>query len=348
MFTPAPQGIDESPTELSDPQKGSLMTDINMQKTALVTGATSGLGFEAAAQLAEAGYVSVTITGRSEAKAEEARSALVSRTGKSVFTTLALDLNKPKSVEAAAEELVRGENKVDFLLLNAGIVSGKELLRTDEGIEITSASSLVGHHQLTMRMLESDLLSAHARIVIAGSEAARGDVPMFKPSDLQQLAADHYDEDLADAAEALLRYDAPIKYSSGTAYANAKLFVAYWSAALAQKLPTGMTVNAVSPGSAPDTNADRNAPFLMKRFLVPFFKLVPGKSAPVSVAAFRFIEAAEYPEQVTGQFFASAPKKMIGELHRVDLAHISDQDNQKAAWEALVRISGGIDYPIAA
>lgn len=324
------------------------MTDNNTHKTALVTGATSGLGFEAAAQLAESGYAAVTITGRSEHKAEEARSRLVARTGQDVFETLALDLNAPQSVGNAAEELVRRGRKVDFLLLNAGMVSGSDLVRTDEGIEITSASSLVGHHQLTMQMLESDLLGDNARIVIAGSEAARGDVPTFNPTELPGFAAKHYDGDMAAAAEALIRYDAPIKYSPATAYANAKLFVAYWSAELARKLPSGMTVNAVSPGSAPDTNADRNATFFMKNVLVRFFKLMPGMSAPVSVAAGRFLEVAEFPELVTGEFFASAPKKMTGELHKVDLPHVNDRSSQAATWDAIVRVSGGIDYPVAA
>lgn len=324
------------------------MTDNHTQKTAIVTGATSGLGFEAAAQLAEAGYRSVTITGRTEAKAEDARAQLVARTGNDVFATLVLDLNRPKSVEAAVEELTRRGQETDLLLLNAGMVSGNDLVRTDEGIEITSSSSLVGHHQLTMGMLENGLLSGGARIVIAGSEAARGDVPMFKPTDIHELAGNEYGGDLTAAVEGLMRYDAPIKYTPGTAYANAKLFVAFWSADLAAKLPTGMTVNTVSPGSAPDTNASRNAPLLMKRVLIPFFKLVPGKSAPVSEAASRFVAASEFSDDVNGEFFASAPKKMTGALHRVDLAHVNDRDSQAATWQALVRVSGDVDYPIAA
>jgi hypothetical protein len=109
-----------------------------------------------------------------------------------------------------------------------------------------------------------------------------------------------------------------------------------------------MTVNAVSPGSAPGTNADRNAPFFLKRIMVPIFKLVPGMSAPVSVAAARYLEAADYPEQVTGQFFASAPKKMTGPLHKVELPYVHDQASQRATWEALVAAAGGIDYPVAA
>lgn len=324
------------------------MTDINSQKTALVTGATSGLGFEAAAQLAEAGYERITITGRSTDRAETARAELVARTGRDVFDTLALDLGTPKSVQAAAEELVRRGGKIDFLLLNAGMVGRNDLVKTDEGIEITHASSLVGHHQLTMHMLEDDLLCKHARIVIAGSEAARGDVPTFNPIDLAEFAAEHHADDRVAAADSVMRGAPHVKYKPSNTYANAKLFVAYWAAELARKLPTGMTVNAVSPGSAPDTNGDRNAPFFLKRVMMPIFKLVPGMSAPVSVAAARYLEAADYPEQVTGQFFASAPKKMTGPLHKVELPHVHDQASQEATWKAIVAVAGGVDFPVAA
>ncbi len=54
-----------------------LMTDFDTQQTALVTGANSGLGLEAAAQLAEQGYDRV-ITARTEDKAEGARQQLLS------------------------------------------------------------------------------------------------------------------------------------------------------------------------------------------------------------------------------------------------------------------------------
>ena len=78
-----------------------------------------------------------------------------------------------------------------------------------------------------------------------------------------------------------------------------------------------------------------------------FFKLVPGKAAPIPVAAGRYIEASEYSEQVSGQFFASAPKKVIGDLQKVDLPHVDDRGSQAAAWGAIVEVSGGVDYPVA-
>ena len=62
----------------------------NADRTALVTGANSGLGFETAAQLADQGYGQVIITARNQHKADAARDELIARTGKDVFETLAL------------------------------------------------------------------------------------------------------------------------------------------------------------------------------------------------------------------------------------------------------------------
>ncbi len=184
--------------------------------------------------------------------------------------------------------------------------------------------------------------------MIAGSEAARGDVPTFNPVELPAIADKHHDGDLVTAAETVMRSSAPVKYKPASAYASAKLFVAYWAAELARKLPSGMTVNAVSPGSAPNTDAARNANFFMRNIMMPFLKLVPGMSAETSVAASRHIEASGYSDQVTGQFFASAPKKMTGPLHKVELPHVHDLDSQKATWSAIVKVAGGVDYPVAA
>jgi NAD(P)-dependent dehydrogenase (short-subunit alcohol dehydrogenase family) len=317
--------------------------------TALVTGATSGLGFEAAAQLADQGTSRVIITGRNPVRADEARVALVERTGKDVFETLTVDLDRSGDVKRAADELAGIGVSIDFLLLNAGMVSGSTLVKTDEDVEITFASSLIGHHEFTMRLLEDGVLSEKARIVIAGSEAARGDVPTFNPTDLGSLADKSFDGDRVAAAEGIIRADEPIKYKPATAYADAKLFVAWWSAQLAAKLPEGMTVNAVSPGSVPGTEAGRNANFFMKYVMLPAFKHAPkrfGMGAHVSSGAGRYIEVAGYDDDVSGEFFASAPKKMTGPIEAMQMPHIHDGANQEAAWSAVVKVAGGVDYPV--
>jgi NAD(P)-dependent dehydrogenase (short-subunit alcohol dehydrogenase family) len=311
--------------------------------TALVTGATSGLGFEAAVLLADQGYDPVIVTGRSLARAAEAKNELVKKTGRGVFVALELDLGDSVNVAAAGEELARSGHKIDALVLNAGAVSGNEMVRTDEGIELMMASSLTGHHRFTMDILGRQLLASGARIVIAGSEAARGDVPTFNPLELPKYAIKHFDGDLQAAAASVIRHDGPAKFKPGNAYATVKLFVAWWAASLARQLPEGVTVNAVSPGSAPNTQAARHANFFMKKIMMPMMEAMPkflGMAAPTSVAASRYVEATTFGADVTGQFFASAPRKMTGPLHKVDLAHVNDRASQDAAWAAIVAATG--------
>src|SRR5882724_1560186 len=225
---------------------------------ALVTGTTSGLGHAAARLLAGEGWHEIIVTGRTLAGAQQAAAQLAAETkAQVVFTPLALDLDKPSSVQSALAELVKRGRPVDFLLLNAGMVPGKKRVLTAAGVEAAQAP-LIGHHQLSVGLLRAGLLSPNARIVIAGAEPARGDVPMFSFTDVAALATKHHQGDRSAAVEALVRNGPNVKYMPNRTYADAKLIVAWWAAALARRLPSGMAVYAVSPGSAPDTKAVRN------------------------------------------------------------------------------------------
>ena len=73
------------------------------------------------------------------------------------------------------------------------------------------------------------------------------------------FAAKYHQGDRTAAVEALMRNGPNVKYVPNHAYADAKLIIAWWVAALARRLPSGMAVYAVSPGAAPDTKAVRNA-----------------------------------------------------------------------------------------
>jgi len=113
---------------------------------ALVTGTTSGLGYAAARMLAIEGYRQVIVTGRSLARVQETAARLAAETKTQVFTPLELDLDAPTSVQSALAELVRLGRPIDFLLLSAGWIGGKERVLTAAGIEATQAP-LIGHHQ---------------------------------------------------------------------------------------------------------------------------------------------------------------------------------------------------------
>lgn len=314
-----------------------------MFSTALVTGANSGLGFEAAAQLADEGAGEVIVTARNATKADEAVRQLVERTGKNVFTPMVLDLGASSTIEAAVGNRA-GKAPIDFLVLNAGIAPDTSLKRTADGVEMTMAASLTGHHLLTMGLLNEGLLSGQARIVIAGSEAARGDVPTFKPADMSALAAADFGGDVSSAVRAYMRMEEPLKYHPSNTYATTKLFVAWWAAELSARLPEGMTVNAVSPGSTPDTNAARNAPAYMTYIMLPVLKLIPGMSHTIADGAARYLEVGGYDE--SGNFYASKPKKMTGPLHKITLPVFDNPPAQSAVWDVLGELTGA-SYPSA-
>ncbi|MGO4183706.1 SDR family NAD(P)-dependent oxidoreductase [Paenibacillus sp. TAF43_2] len=306
---------------------------------ALVTGATSGLGYAAARKLAIEGYRQIIVTGRSLARVQEAAAQLAAETKTQVFTPLELDLDAPTSVQSALAELVKRGRPVDFLLLNAGLVPFKQREITAAGVEASQAP-LIGHHELTVGLHNANLLSPDARIVIAGAEPARGGVPMFKYTDLPAFAAKYHQGDRTAAVEALIRNGPNVKYVPNNAYADAKLIIAWWVAALARRLPSGMAVYAVSPGGATATNVKRSASPLLKYVFIPIVNLIPGMNQTPETAASRYIQASEFGTDVSGQFFASAKGKFSGPIEVQLEPHLHDRANQEAAWQAVVKVSG--------
>jgi NAD(P)-dependent dehydrogenase (short-subunit alcohol dehydrogenase family) len=308
-------------------------------KIALVTGATSGLGQAAARLLAEEGWREIIVTGRSLAGAQKAAAQLAADFKGVTFTPLALDLDKPASVQAAVAELVKRGQPTDFILLNAGLVPFKKRAVTATGVE-SSQAPLIGHHQLTVGLLNANLLSPEARIVIAGAEPARGGVPMFKCTDLPAFAAKRFQGNRSAAVEALIRNGPNVKYVPNNAYADAKLVVAWWTAALARRLPSGMAVYAVSPGGATGTNVVRSAGWALRRIFIPIVNLIPGMNQTPETAASRYIQASKFGTDLSGQFFASAKGKFSGPIEVQRQPHLHDRANQEAAWQAVVKVSG--------
>jgi len=312
------------------------------QSIALVTGATSGLGHAAARLLAGEGYREIIVTGRSLTGAQQAAAQLAAENKRAIFTPLALDLDKPSSVQSAVAELVKRSQPIDFLLLNAGLVPFKKRALTATGVE-SSQAPLIGHHQLTVGLLNANLLSPNARIVIAGAEPARGGVPMFKYTDLPAFAASRYQGDRTAAVEALIRNGPNVKYVPNNAYADAKVIIAWWTAALARRLPSGMAVYAVSPGGATGTNVVRSAGWALRYLMIPIVNLIPGMNQTPETAASRYIQASKFGTDVSGQFFASAKGKFSGPMEVQRQPHLHDRASQEAAWQAVVKVSG-VDF----
>ncbi len=78
----------------------------------------------------------------------------------------------------------------------------------------------------------------------------------------------------------------------------------------------------------------------MKYLFIPIVKLIPGMSQTPETAAHRYLQASEFGTDVSGQFFASAPKKLTGPIEAMRHPHFRDRVNQEAAWQAVVKVSG--------
>lgn len=312
---------------------------------AIVTGANAGLGFEASAQLAEAGYSRITLACRTLDKAADARQRLIERTGREVFDVLAIDVADLESSARAAQTLAEKPDRVDLLVLNAGLAS-QTLQHTGEGIELTLAASLFGHHLLTMKLLEADKLSPQARIVISGSEGARGEMPGFSNYDYGAIR-DAVGGDLDAAMDAVARGEQPVEFNGNRTYGNAKLWVAWWAAVVARQLPQGMVAVAVSPGSNPGTSFERHMPAIVRWVVLPLLKVIGPwfkMAGPVADGARRYVDAGQFDAEKSGKFYASPPGKLVGPLEVQQQPHFYDRKLQDAAWRSVVRLSG-VGFP---
>nr|WSW68618.1 oxidoreductase [Streptomyces sp. NBC_00995] len=136
-------------------------------RTAVVTGATSGIGFHTARALAEHGahvVMAVRDMDKAAAAADRIRAAVPS----AALSLQRLDLADPASVNAAAHDLRQRFERLDLLINNAGVMWGAET-RTAAGHELQFATNHLGHFALTGRLLDVLRATPGARIVTISS-----------------------------------------------------------------------------------------------------------------------------------------------------------------------------------
>ncbi len=142
------------------------------QKTAIVTGANTGIGFETAAGMAEAGW-HVVMACRSEAKAADAKARLLKRLPAAKLDVMLVDLGDFASVRAFAQEYRDRVGALDVLINNAGLLLYSKQTN-DAGVELQFATNHLGHFLLTALLI--DLMPDHeaSRIVALSSVAHKG------------------------------------------------------------------------------------------------------------------------------------------------------------------------------
>jgi NAD(P)-dependent dehydrogenase (short-subunit alcohol dehydrogenase family) len=116
-------------------------------KTAIVTGANTGLGFETALGLFEAG-AQVVLACRTLEKAQDTKDRLQLQSGKGKLETGVLDLSSLKSVKQFADTFLEKHRQLDILINNAGVANLPES-KTAEGYELQFGVNFLGHFALT-------------------------------------------------------------------------------------------------------------------------------------------------------------------------------------------------------
>lgn len=242
-------------------------------RVVIVTGATSGLGLAAADGLARLG-ATVWLVVRNQARGEQARAAVLERSGASDVHVGLCDLSDLQSVRQFAERFTAQAERLDVLINNAGVLPPSRALSPD-GIELTFATNVLGPFLLTNLLLPLLARSAPARIINVSSGG------MYT----QRITVDDLQSERGE-------FDGP------RAYARTKRAQLILTEIWAQRLEgRGVVVHAMHPGWA-DTPGVKSSLPRFYRLTRPLLR-TPEQGADTIV----WLGAADEPARSTGLFW---------------------------------------------
>ena len=139
------------------------------ERTVIITGGNSGLGYECARSILEAGDGwPVVLAGRSRERSEEAAGRLASETSNNDVRAMVLDLASLASVRRFADEVGSHDlPPIGALVCNAGIQFASGTETTEDGFEATFGVNHLGHFLLTNLLLQR--LDPPARVIFVSS-----------------------------------------------------------------------------------------------------------------------------------------------------------------------------------
>lgn len=138
-------------------------------KTIIVTGGNSGIGYEAALQLAGKG-ADLVLACRDMRKADQAGEEIVRVHPQARVESMELDLASLKSVRAFAERFRAARRQLDVLCNNAGVMALPKR-QTADGFEMQLGTNHLGHFALTGLLLDTLLATPGSRVVNVSSTA---------------------------------------------------------------------------------------------------------------------------------------------------------------------------------
>jgi NAD(P)-dependent dehydrogenase (short-subunit alcohol dehydrogenase family) len=197
-------------------------------KTAVITGATGGLGYETALALAGAG-AAVVLTGRNDAKGRNAIQRIRAQFPNARIVYETLDLASLASVADFAARFAAAHASLDLLINNAGVMALPKRQVTSDGFEMQFGINYLGHYALTAHLLPLLRRGNQPRVVNLSSLAHRSGAINF--ADLQSAQS----------------------YTPWKAYSQSKLAMLMFALELQRRSDAagwGLMSNAAHPGYA--------------------------------------------------------------------------------------------------
>jgi NAD(P)-dependent dehydrogenase (short-subunit alcohol dehydrogenase family) len=274
-------------------------------KLCVVSGATSGVGYQAVKALA-CGGANIVMVVRNKKKAIAVKQELEKKYSVSVEYYIA-DFSKLEQVKKAAESIIRDYSHIDVLINSAGMHSTKKVLNED-GYEMVFCVNHLGTFLLTKMLLARLIESSPARIIQVNSEGHR-----FNGLDINDL---NWERRL---------------YTGLRSYGASKTaqLLTVWE--FAERLKnTGVTINAMHPGGV-RTNIGNNNGLLYRLFLhnITWHFL---KDPKISGDALFYLASSKDLDNVSGKFFNLTVEEKPAK-------HALNSKLQKEIWEVSLNMT---------
>lgn len=315
------------------------------KSTVVITGASSGVGLQAARSLAERGWHVVMACRNLEKTKNAAQTVGMSPDN---YSIIHLDLASLESVKQFVNDFRATGRSLDALVCNAAVYMPllKEPLRSKDGYELSVATNHLGHFLLCNLMLE-DLKhssSSQPRLIILGTVTANpkelgGKIPIPAPPDLGDLKG-------FEAG-----FKAPVamidgkKFKSGKAYKDSKLCNVLTMRELHQRYhdSTGIVFSSLYPGCVATTALFRNHYPLFQKLFPLFQKNITGGFVSEELAGDRVAEVVANPEyNKSGVYWSWGNRQKEGRQSFVQEVsnEASDDNKAKRLWELSSKLVG--------